>query len=85
MSPPLLDQTKQEKTCFVFATNEIFLYIWSLLKDLKEATLYENAVHAISVLKNKNWARSHKDTENISSNLGVNHSPDEIPVLFWKI
>ena len=39
MSPPLLDQTKQKKTCFVFATNEIFLYIWSLLKDLKEATL----------------------------------------------
>lgn len=38
MSPPLLDQTKQKKTCFVFATNEIFLYIWSLLKDLKEAT-----------------------------------------------
>lgn len=83
MSPPLLDQTKQKKTCFVFATNEIFLYIWSLLKDLKEATLYESAVHAISVLKNKNRARSHhlKDTENISSNLGVNHSPDEIPVL----
>lgn len=41
MCPPLLDQAKKKKTCSEFVTNEIFLYSWSLLKDLKETTLHE--------------------------------------------
>lgn len=32
---------QNEEAGFVFVTNEIFLYSWSLSKDLKETTLYE--------------------------------------------
>ena len=52
---------KAEKTCVVFVTNEIFLYSWSLLKDLKETALYENAIHAISVLKTKIKTKTKQD------------------------
>lgn len=37
----IVRSNKAEKTCFVFVTNEIFLYSWSLFKDLKETTLYK--------------------------------------------
>lgn len=56
----IVRSNKAEKTCFVFVTNETFLYSWSLLKDLKETTLHENAIHAISVLKTK--AKTKRDS-----------------------
>jgi hypothetical protein len=67
MSPPLLDQTKQKKTCFVFVTNEIFLHSWSLLKDLIETTLYEKCYIMWNICDCKNPPRLHylKDTDNI--------------------